>query len=88
VLIGFDEVGTDGLHSRTLGGKDLSRYFGEIRQNGYVVRDIAEAMKHWGEVMGVGPFFYIEEAPIQNFRYRGEPSDMIASIALANSGSL
>ncbi len=66
----------------------MSRFFGEIRQNGYVVRDIAAAMKHWIEVMGVGPFFYIEEAPIRNFRYRGEPSDMIASIALANSGPL
>jgi hypothetical protein len=66
----------------------MSRYFGEIRQNGYVVRDIAAAMKHWIEVLGVGPFFYLEEAPIQDFRYYGEPSEMIASIALANSGPL
>jgi len=46
----------------------MSRYFGEIRLNGYVVRDIAAAMKHWVEVLGVGPFFYLEEAPIENFR--------------------
>ena len=66
----------------------MSRFFGEIRQNGYVVRDIEAAMKHWIEVLGVGPFFYLEKAPIENFRYYGEPSDMVASIALANSGSL
>lgn len=66
----------------------MSRFFGEIRQNGYVVRDIEAAMKHWTEVLGVGPFFYLEKAPIENFRYYGEPSEMLASIALANSGPL
>jgi len=35
----------------------LSRIFGEIRQNGYVVRDIESAMKHWTHIMGVGPFY-------------------------------
>jgi hypothetical protein len=45
-------------------------------------------MKHWTEVLGVGPFFYFERAPIQNFRYRCGPSGLIVSIALANSGPL
>ncbi len=66
----------------------MSRIFGEIRQNGYVVRDIERAMKHWTEVMGVGPFFYIEKVPVEDFRYRGEPSDIEMSIALANTGAL
>ena len=66
----------------------MSRYFGEIRQNGYVVRDIEAAMRHWIEVLGVGPFFYLEKAPVENFRYYGRPSGMVASIALANSGPL
>lgn len=66
----------------------MSRLFGEIRQNGYVVRDIEAAMKHWIEVLGVGPFFYIEKAPIENFRYFGERSEPDVSIALANSGAL
>ena len=35
----------------------MSRIFGEIIQNGYVVRDIAAAMRHWIEVLGVGPCF-------------------------------
>ncbi|MGH0032186.1 MAG: VOC family protein [Myxococcota bacterium] len=66
----------------------MSRHFGEIRQNGYVVHDVEAAMRHWTEVLGVGPFFYFERAPIEDFRYRGEPSDLQVSIALANSGPL
>ena len=66
----------------------MSRLFGEIRQNGYVVRDIESALRHWTETLGIGPFFYFERVPIDDFRYRGSPSPLEASIALANSGSL
>jgi hypothetical protein len=66
----------------------LSRIFGDVRQNGYVVPDIAEAMDHWSRVLGVGPFFYFERVPIEQFRYRGEPSPLQVSIALSNSGPL
>ncbi|MEQ9520774.1 MAG: VOC family protein [Parvibaculum sp.] len=66
----------------------MSRFFGEIRQNGYVVRDIEAAMKHWSETMGVGPWLYLDRAPIMDFHYRGTPSDIEVSIALANSGPL
>jgi hypothetical protein len=66
----------------------MSRRFGEIRQNGYVVRDIEAAMSHWTVVLGVGPFFYFERVPIEDFRYRGAPSNLAVSIALTNSGLL
>jgi len=66
----------------------VSRIFGAVRQNGYVVPNIEAAMAHWTRVLGVGPFFYFERAPIEDFRYRGEPSPLEVSIALANSGSL
>lgn len=66
----------------------MSRLFGEIRQNGYVVRDIEAALRHWTERLGVGPFFYFERVGIEDFRYRGEPSPLDVSIALGNSGSL
>jgi hypothetical protein len=61
---------------------------GPIRQNGYVVRDIEAALKHWTEVIGVGPFWYFERVPIEAFSYHGEPSPLEVSIALANSGQL
>jgi hypothetical protein len=66
----------------------LSRIFGEVRQNGYVVRDIEAALVHWTERLGVGPFFYFERVPVEDFRYCGNPSPLQVSIALANSGSL
>lgn len=66
----------------------MSRIFGEVRQNGYVVRDIESALRHWTERLGVGPFFYFERVPMENFRYRGMPSPIEVSIALANSGAL
>ncbi len=66
----------------------MSRIFGSVRQNGYVVRDIEAALKHWTEVLGVGPFFAFDRAPITDFRFRGEASPLEVSIALANSGPL
>ncbi len=66
----------------------MSRLFGNVRQNGYVVRDIAAAMKFWTETLRVGPFFYIERVRTDWFRYRGDPSPVEMSIALANSGDL
>jgi len=65
----------------------LSRYFGGITQNGYVVRDIEAAMRHWIG-LGIGPWYYAARAPIERFSFRGRPSDVDVSIALANSGSL
>jgi hypothetical protein len=66
----------------------VSRLFGDIRQNGYVVRDIEKAMRHWTDVIGVGPFFYFERVPVEDFRYNGEPSPIEVSIALSQSGPL
>jgi hypothetical protein len=66
----------------------MSRIFGPLRQNGYVVRDIETAMDHWTRVLGVGPYFYFERVPMQDFCYREEPSPLEVSIALANSGPL
>ena len=66
----------------------MSRLFGAIIQNGYVVHDIAAAMRHWIEVLGVGPWFYIAHLPVTDFQYRGEPSPVDISLALANSGAL
>jgi hypothetical protein len=66
----------------------MSRIFGPVRQNGYVVRDIRAAMDHWVNVMGVGPWFYIERVKTDYFRHRGHDSNAEMSIALANSGDL
>ena len=64
----------------------MSRFLGEIRQLGYVVKDIEAAMDHWSRVLGVGPWFYNPRVPIVNYRYRGESHEPHNSVALANSG--
>jgi hypothetical protein len=74
--------------SSSYGHSRMSRIFGMVCQNGYVVRDIDKAMKHWIEVMGVGPWFYIERVKMDWFRHRGADSAPEVSIALANSGDL
>jgi hypothetical protein len=66
----------------------MSRLFGPMRQNGYVVRDIEAAMKHWIDVLQVGPWFYIDRVQTDWFRHRGQDSALELSIALANSGDL
>jgi hypothetical protein len=64
----------------------MSRVFGDLRQLGYVVRDIDAAMKYWHEVNGVGPWFYIDRVPLASFEYKGQPSALEMSIALTFSG--
>ena len=66
----------------------LLRELGPIRQVAYVVRDIHAAMAHWSNVLGVGPFFYFEEAPVEDFRYRGLPTSAKLSVAFSNSGPM
>lgn len=66
----------------------MSRFFGEIRQAGYVVPDIEQAMDYWSRVLGVGPWFYREKVPIENYTYRGQRYEVHNSVALANSGPL
>ncbi|GAA5235371.1 VOC family protein [Verticiella sediminum] len=67
----------------------MSIVFGGIRQVGYVVSDIEQAMRHWSSVLGVGPWFYKKDAGTTEFRYYGRPSQPpTLSIALANSGDL
>jgi len=63
----------------------MSLQFGPIRQIGYVVEDIEKAMDGWIK-SGVGPWFYAEEVRVKDFQYKGQPSDVKMSIALANAG--
>ena len=65
----------------------MSRLFGKIAQVGYVVRGIDAAMDHWIG-LGVGPWFYVDRAPVEHFRYHGADSDLQMSVALANSGDV
>jgi hypothetical protein len=67
----------------------MSLFFGAVRQVGYVVKDIEQAMAHWSGKLGVGPWFYKEVVDTTEFRYYGKVATPPSlSIALANSGDL
>jgi Glyoxalase/Bleomycin resistance protein/Dioxygenase superfamily len=66
----------------------MSRFFGEIRQVAYLVPDIEAAMRHWSDVLGVGPWYYNPKVPIENYTYRGQRYEPHNSVALANAGGL
>lgn len=66
----------------------MSQLFGSVQQLGFVVRDIETAMRHWTQVMRIGPFYYLERMPVMEFRFRGEPREIACSIALAYSGNV
>lgn len=59
-----------------------------VRQIGYVVRDLDAALKHWVDVLKVGPFFLYEHCPLKDQRYLGQPSSVDVSIAVGNSGDV
>jgi len=66
----------------------MSRTFGPLRQNGYVVNDLDAAINHWVSVIGVGPFFQVDRLPLTDFRYLGKPSNPDITVALAQSGDI
>lgn len=59
---------------------------GPIMQNGFVVPDWRAAAMHWVESLGVGPFFAMEHVEFAEIFYRGEPTDIDMSVAIAYSG--
>ena len=66
----------------------MSRRFGPITQNGYVVPEIEAAMHHWSGNLGIGPWYRLGVMAFEDLRYRGVPTAARVEIALANSGDL
>ena len=64
------------------------RDIGPVMQIAFVPRDFDAAIAHWTQVMGVGPFFLIENIALEGQRYLGEPSEAVFSIAIAYWGEL
>src|ERR1700677_701506 len=59
-----------------------------IIQLGYSVADIEKGMRHYGELLHVGPWFLIGPFVPPKGRYRGTPTKAHFSLALAYSGEL
>lgn len=61
---------------------------GEVMQLAFVPDDFDAAIEHWTQVMGVGPFFLIENIHLDGMKYRGEPTDAVFTLALAYWGDI
>lgn len=59
---------------------------GPIRQIGFVVSDLDEALESW-LALGVGPWYVIRGQHLHTL-YRGKPCEVTITIALANSGDM
>ncbi len=60
----------------------------EIIQIAYVVKDLEEAATRFMRIMGVGPFFVLENPKISDGLYRGHPSDVQFSTAISHAGDV
>jgi hypothetical protein len=61
--------------------------YGNIRQLGYVVRDLGVAVETWTHQLRVGPWTIIRNIPLESV-YRGEPSVPLIDIALGYRGDM
>ena len=61
---------------------------GPVMQMAFVPDDFDAALAWWTGTMGVGPFFLLENIALEDMRYRGSPSDLVFTIALAYWGDV
>jgi hypothetical protein len=57
-------------------------------QNAFVVPDLEAAVDHWTRIMHVGPFYVFEHVPYAEILFRGRPTQIDMSAAIAYSGDL
>ena len=67
--------------------KDLFRpQLGEPHHCAYVVEDIEAAVNRLVDQLGAGPFFLIENVPLENVLSRGEPAEFVHNSAFGYCG--
>jgi len=59
---------------------------GPVMQLAWLPEDFDAALRHWTEVMGVGPFFLLENIELANMRYLGAPTTAKFTLALSYWG--
>lgn len=67
----------------------MSHYPGQLVQYGYVVQDLDRAMASWRrQLPSLGPFYLIENVPVEQGLYRGKPLDLTMTAALAQANGV
>lgn len=59
-----------------------------IIQVAFTCDDIEASMRDWTARLNIGPWFLFEHFQFQWLRYRGKPTELDVTIALANSGGM
>lgn len=59
-----------------------------IIQVAHTTDNIEKSMEEWTSRLHIGPWFLFEHFQFQWLKYRGQPSDLDVTIALANSGGM
>jgi hypothetical protein len=57
-------------------------------QLGYVARNLNDALNHWVQVLGVGPFHVADRVPYADVRFRGKPIEIETRVAIAYHGTM
>lgn len=65
-------------------GRSAASRPGVIVQMGYVVADLDQALVHWTQTLGVGPFLVTPNIDYAELHYRGRPIQIRNSVALAS----
>ncbi len=60
----------------------------DIYQTGYVVQDLDAAVERWRQTTGIGPFDYIRHVQVVEGRYRGQPTSIDFSVAVAQTTTM
>lgn len=58
------------------------KLFGPIKQWGYLVKDLDEAMDCWVKQLGVGPFWGYRNVPVTSY-FQGQETRVLMDVALA-----
>jgi len=67
--------------------EDLFRpQLGEPHHQAYVVDDIEATVHRLVDGLGAGPFFFIENVPLEDVRSRGEPAEFVHNSAFGRCG--
>jgi hypothetical protein len=77
----------DALKTRERRGIDVNSLFGQVRQLGFVSRDIDRSMRHFLDHWNIGPWYVLRRIKASTL-YKGQPSDTEISLALSSCGDL
>lgn len=65
----------------------MSLIFGSLSQVGLMSRDVDKSMQYFVDAWGMGPWFVLRNIKM-SMLYKGEPTELDVSIAMANCGDL